>query len=380
MAALLMSGMASAQDFSEILQSIGNNSKQLGSGRKTLAAAHQESRKLDCLGDLEIEYGNLKGTPESGKRHDLSISQSFDFPTVIAIKKKLARYKSESAAYEFWTEQQKVMLMAKQLCIQVVFCNAMMEHLEEDLAETHAMSDAINELYDKGQATIIDRNKAHQAFLMFDAEFREFKTLHAQLLAQLQYMNGGSEVRIDDTSFVHAPIKEPFDDILRGHLSKSGEILSDTAAVMESIYSLKVEKSKYLPQLSVGYMSEKEAVHWQGVTVGMNLPIWGRKKEISKQKLLVEAAEMQLEDTKLRKAMELKNTYDEIIELQETYEALKKHLSECDTDAMLKKMLNNGQITILDYLTERQSIHEMHEKILEVERDLELRKVELEPY
>ena len=91
----------------------------------------------------------------------------------------------------------------------------------------------------------------------------------------------------------------------------------------------------------------------------------------------VEAAEKSLEDTRLNLTTQLRGIYREALHLQDTYLRYKKHLTECDNSELLKKSLDSGQITLLEYLQERQFVHEMHEKILIAERDLALRKAEL---
>ncbi|MDY4844343.1 MAG: TolC family protein, partial [Prevotella sp.] len=142
--------------------------------------------------------------------------------------------------------------------------------------------------------------------------------------------------------------------------------------------SLKVAKGSRIPGLKIGYTGEfTREEKYQGPTIGLSLPLWGSGRKVKVAKLHVEAAEKSLEDTRLNLTTQLRGIYREALHLQDTYLRYKKHLTECDNSELLKKSLDSGQITLLEYLQERQFVHEMHEKILIAERDLALRKAEL---
>lgn len=375
---IAMPSLADAQDFSSILKSIEANSARLESARIKDKAEKLDSKGLYTLEDPEVGFDYLFGAEGIGHRIGFEVSQGFDFPTVISQKRKMAKEMQRVSELKYLSERQQLLLNARKLCIQVVYCNAIMDHLDEDLEETTAMSKAYETLFDKGEATAIDRNKAHQAFLFFKTEYDEFLAMRENLLNELKCLNGGNAVEISDTAFVFSPLSNDFDGWLAQNIGLHPELQLAEGELQAEKQSLKVAKGSRIPGFKIGYTGEfTREEKYQGPTIGLSLPLWGSGRKVKVAKLHVEAAEKSLEDTRLHLTTQLRGVYREALQLQDTYLRYRKHLTECDNSELLKKSLDSGQITLLQYLQERQFVHEMHEKILIAERDLALRKAEL---
>lgn len=375
---IAMPSLADAQDFSSILKSIEANSARLESARIKDKAEKLDSKDLYTLEDPEVGFDYLFGAEGIGHRIGFEVSQGFDFPTVISQKRKMAKEMQRVSELKYLSERQQLLLNARKLCIQVVYCNAIMDHLDEDLEETTAMSKAYETLFDKGEATAIDRNKAHQAFLFFKTEYDEFLAMRENLLNELKCLNGGNAVEISDTAFVFSPLSNDFDGWLAQNIGLHPELQLAEGELNAEKQSLKVAKGSRIPGFKIGYTGEfTREEKYQGPTIGLSLPLWGSGRKVKVAKLHVEAAEKSLEDTRLHLTTQLRGIYREALQLQDTYLRYRKHLTECDNSELLKKSLDSGQITLLQYLQERQFVHEMHEKILIAERDLALRKAEL---
>lgn len=375
---IAMPSLADAQDFSSILKSIEANSARLESARIKGKAEKLDSKDLYTLEDPEVGFDYLFGAEGIGHRIGFEVSQGFDFPTVISQKRKMAKEMQRVSELKYLSERQQLLLNARKLCIQVVYCNAIMDHLDEDLEETTAMSKAYETLFDKGEATAIDRNKAHQAFLFFKTEYDEFLAMRENLLNELKCLNGGNAVEISDTAFVFSPLSNDFDGWLAQNIGLHPELQLAEGELQVEKQSLKVAKGSRIPGFKIGYTGEfTREEKYQGPTIGLSLPLWGSGRKVKVAKLHVEAAEKSLEDTRLHLTTQLRGVYREALQLQDTYLRYRKHLTECDNSELLKKSLDSGQITLLQYLQERQFVHEMHEKILIAERDLALRKAEL---
>ncbi len=375
---IAMPSLADAQDFSSILKSIEANSTRLESARIKDKAEKLDSKDLYTLEDPEVGFDYLFGAEGIGHRIGFEVSQGFDFPTVISQKRKMAKEMQRVSELKYLSERQQLLLSARKLCIQVVYCNAIMDHLDEDLEETTAMSKAYETLFDKGEATAIDRNKAHQAFLFFKTEYDEFLAMRENLLNELKCLNGGNAVEINDTAFIFSPMSNDFDAWLSQNIGLHPELQLAEGELQAEKQSLKVAKGSRIPGFKIGYTGEfTREEKYQGPTIGLSLPLWGSGRKVKVAKLHVEAAEKSLEDTRLHLTTQLRGVYREALQLQDTYLRYRKHLTECDNSELLKKSLDSGQITLLQYLQERQFVHEMHEKILIAERDLALRKAEL---
>lgn len=375
---LLLFEPLQAQDFSSILQSIEANSTRLEAARMETDAQKAEHRMLSTLENPEAGINYLFGKNDIGTRLDLNISQSIDMPNVMVRKRKLVRELQRVCDLQYLTQRQQIILAARKICIEVVFCNAMMEHLNEDLEETRAMKQAYQILFDKGEATIIEHNKAHQSLLFFEAEYRQFLAMKENLLEELECLNGGQPVSIADTAFVHTPLPLDFDTWLEQHLEQHPEMQLCHGELEASQESLRLERNRWAPSLRVGYMAElAREDKYQGPSIGLSLPLWNTSRQVKAARMHLTAAQTAVTDTRLHLTIQLKGIYRDALQLQETYQHYRKHLTGCDNSLLLRKSLENGQITLIDYLNELQNVHEMHERLLETERDLELRRAEM---
>lgn len=379
---LLLSLHIQAQDFTAVLKSIEARSTHLSALRLETASDQAEARLGYLPEGPSMSVGYLFGIGKSDAKVNISVEQPLDLPTTYAAKRRMAREASRVAALRYLDQRRQLLVTAHKLCIEVVYCNAMMEHLNEDLERMRALSDAYNTLYEQGEATSIDHNKAHQAVLLFDAEYREFMTMKENLLAELACLNGGEPVCIVDSAFAPVPPMEgDFDAWLQAHLQSyptlqlaQGEADREKAAVT-------VAKREQLPGLTVGAAAEigrEEKI--VGPTVGLTLPAWGARRRVKVAETRLAARQMEAEDVRLHLITQLQSTHREALELQETNRQLTHHLTHCDNGELLRKSLEAGQITLLTYLQELQFVHEMHEKHLATERDLALRLAELNPF
>lgn len=378
---LLLSLQAYAQDFSAVLHSIEQHSTHL-SARRIEAVADQTEARLGHLPEgPSLSVGYLFGIGQSGSKVDVSLEQALDFPTTYAAKRRMAREASRVATLRYLDERRQLLLTAHKLCIEVVYCNAMMEHLNEDLERMRSMSEAYNTLFEQGEATSIDHNKAHQAVLMFDAEYREFMTMKENLLAELACLNGGEPVCIQDSAFTNPPVEADFDSWMQAHLESYPALQLAIGQAEQEKAALTVAKRQQLPGLTVGAAAEigrEEKV--VGPTVGLTLPAWGARRKVKVAESRLMARKMEVEDVRLHLMTQLQGMHREALELQETNRQLTHHLTHCDNSELLQKSLAAGQITLLTYLQELQFVHEMHEKHLATERDLALRLAELDPH
>lgn len=367
-----------AQDFTAVLESIESHSIRLKSARQEAEAQKEDARADAAWDNPEVGFNYLFGRDGIGNRWDLNVSQNIDFPSVIAQKRRMVRELNRVSDLHYLTERQQVLLAARKLCIEVVYCNAMMDHLNEDLEMTQALVQAYETLFKQGEATIIDHNKAHQTQMFFQAEYREFLSMKENLLDELCYLNGGVNVEIKDSVFESAVLPADFDAWLESQIDLHPALQLAAGEVASNEQSLRLAKHRRMPNLKVGYMGEfAREDKYQGPTVGLSLPLWGSQRQVRSARLHLEAAETSLQDVRMQLMVHLRGVYRDALQLQKTCHEYDTHLHVCDNSELLQKSLRAGQITLLTYLDECQYVHEMHVKYLAAQRDLALRLAEL---
>ena len=367
-----------AHDVGQILRSIEENNIRLKALQQRTEAVKDENKLENQLADPEVGVDYLWGNNGIGNRIDLNVSQSFEFPTVYAQRRKLIRQKNENASLSYLNEKQKILLKARQLCIEIIYCNALSLHVERDLKITQELSSSIQKQYTKGEATSIDYHKAVQSSTVYQGEYNAIATRKKNLLEELQRMNGNIPITLDDTCYVHSLLPKDFETWMSQQCSSHPAIQLASGEVSERERALKVAKSQWLPSISVGYMSEKEKVdHYQGATFSVSLPLWSNHRKVKAAKKQLEATKMMQAETQLEVSGNLRGLYNEALDLQATLAAYIQSFKEGDNTPLLQKALAAKQINLITYLQEIQWGHEMQEKKLQVERDFELKVAEL---
>ena len=133
---------------------------------------------------------------------------------------------------------------------------------------------------------------------------------------------------------------------------------------------LALAQQGWLPKLSLGYMSEKTlGEQYQGVTIGMSLPLWSAGKKVKQAKAEVAAAESihaaAIEGLKSVLSSEYALTKGLIKEASES----KSTLLSTDNRENLQKSCRAGEMSTLEYLISLTAYYDAVEKMLSSERE-----------
>jgi outer membrane protein TolC len=96
--------------------------------------------------------------------------------------------------------------------------------------------------------------------------------------------------------------------------------------------------------------------------LGVSVPLWENKNRVKQAKTAVVAAQARETDSKQQFYNQLQIQYNRALGLKNTAEAYRKSLTMTNSTELLKKALDAGEISLLNYMVER-SRH--HQKIVE---------------
>jgi outer membrane protein TolC len=201
--ALLCSASVFGQSTIEsVLESIEANNTSLDALRKQAEAKKIGSRTGIYLTNPEVEFNYLWGnTAEAGDRKDLNIMQSFDFPTAYYYKSKIADGRASQAELQYAVERKSLLLQARNVCIDLVYRNALGAELDQRLQHAQQIADAYQTKYDKGEANVLEYNKARLNLLNARKESESNAIEREVLLSELVRLNGGKPVTLTDVAF-----------------------------------------------------------------------------------------------------------------------------------------------------------------------------------
>lgn len=354
-----------------VLGEIESNNTTLKALKYSAEAEKIGNRTDIFLDDPNVGFNYLWGNPSSiGNRYDISVSQSFDFATLSGKKSKTAQHKNELVDWQYRAERMNILLEAKTYYIDVVYYNALINEMRRRQTLTASIAAAEKVRLDKGDANIIDYNKVVFEQKTTEARLQGIVIERDGVLAQLVRLNGGKDITVTDTTFDIAELPSDFSEWYTAAAGKS-PIISFVKKNIELRRSeVALAKSMNLPTITAGYMSENVVgERFQGISLGVTVPLWSGKNKVRQANSELQAAESRAADVQIQFQSKLEILYSRARGLRKTAELYRSSLALTNNDKLLKKALEAGEISIIDYITEMEFYYDSLNKTLEAERD-----------
>lgn len=383
-ALVLMCQVAVAQDaFAPILSAIEQNNTTLRALREQMDAEKLGNKTGLTPANPEVEFGYLWGTPAAnGNRKDVSIRQTFDFPTVYQHRGKLADLRNLSVEHQYGTERMQLLLGAKKTCVELVYYNALAQLYEQRLLSAKKIASVYERKHELGEANQIDYNKAMLNFLNMENELVRIHTEQQRLLAELQQMNGGEPVQLDKADFDSSPALPLDFEAWYAEAEDGNPALQYLKSQIEANErQVKLTKASALPKLSVGYMGEfVRGQHFQGVTLGMSIPLWADKGRVRHSQAVKKASESMAEDARVQYYNNLQSLYAQALALRSQITTYSASVQRNDNTDLLLKAYEKGELSLLNYILETEYLLASRDKLLQSQRDLAILLAEFNAY
>lgn len=369
---LLFSVLVDAQDvFSIWNQVIMNN--------LTLQAAQQQCsvQKIDTRVGLmpvnpEVEFAYLWGTPTAvGNRVDISVTQTFEFPTVYVYRHRIADLQAQKAELAYLEQQRELLLQVGKLYYEIVYQNVRIHDMEHCLQILTKIVAAYQQQLEKGTISIFEYNKVKLAELNLQQEKAHAEAEYENMLLELKQLNGGKEIAVVNDHFSEFVLPSDFEEWFQRVTEQHPTLLWLNKEEQFQEQQVKLSKSMWAPQFVAGYMREQiPAETFQGLKVGLSLPLWNNANSVKKAKLQRSATHLMAIDQQQKIYNELKKHYLMIEKLQQQIADYQQLIETVDATELLSKALDTGQISLVDYLFELSMYHESHERLAEIQRDV----------
>lgn len=355
---------------------------QIAQNNTTLKALHRQMQASVLangsnlsLPDPEAEVAYLVGTPKGvPNRTNVSLTQSLDWDVLLGRRSALAKANNQVAYNDYRLAVQQVLAEADEQFTSLVYYNK----LCGELSQRQTLADEIERLYqqkfERGDINQLEVNKVRLNASVSRADWARANNDRQQILANLQRLNGGHAVAFTDTVYPLAgkalPPLVDFQSALAGSLA----VQTAQAAVAQSEAEIKVAKAEGLPALTVGFQGEYiKQNNYSGLSLGFSVPIWGNsRKKIRKAEAELAANRLTVDDVIYQERAQVAKLYASAQQLQQAANALQKDMQLMNNDQLLRRSLELGQISLLDYLLELSFYYTARTSQLEAERDAQL--------
>ena len=363
---------ATAQTSTEtILRQIEANNPQLKAAAAEADAEKTENRSGALLENPEFEFNYLWGADGIGNRRDFRVTQAFDVATLTGMKSKQVSGQNELAALKYKSERLNVLLEAKQACIDLIYYNALKAELDTHLAQAQTLVTSFEKRLKAGGANVLDLNKAKVHLTTVRGQISQVEVERQSLLTTLKSLNGGQDIVLDDCAHsISESLPADFDSWYESASQKNPVLQYVRQEVSVSQKQLSIDKTAWVPELTVGYMSElTTADKFRGVTVGVNIPLWSNANKVKQSRAKIAAAESRKAAAEQQFYFDLLAQYNRAASLKANSELMRASLSETDSRDYLLTAQSRGEISMIEYLVETDQYYEALEQTLSAERD-----------
>lgn len=366
-------------NINSLLTSIEENNTTLQSLRESAEAHKLENKTGIYLENPEVGFDYLWGNPSDiGKRTDFSVMQSFDMATITGMKSKAANKQNVLVDWQYKADRMNILLEAKQYCIDLIYYNALRKELDLRLQHARTITNGYGDRLNSGDVSRLEYNKAQLNLSSVLGEISRIDVERNALLEQLKRLNGGKDIVLDDDRYDEVLLPPLFDDWFERTAAQNPLLAYAKQEVEVSKQQVSLNRMQGLPSLSAGYMSEKVVgEQFQGLSVGISIPLWENKNRVKQAKAAVRAAESRAADSRLQFYNQLQLLYNRTAGLKVATEKYQQSLEMANSTELLKKALDAGEISLLEYMVEMGLYYDTINHVLETERDFQKAFAEL---
>lgn len=362
-----------------VLSQVEENNTTLKALREQAEADKLQNKTDIFLDDPEVGFNYLWGNPSNvGNRTDFSVTQTFDIPTITGMKSRLANGRNNLVEWQYKADRMNILLEAKQYCVELVYYNSLLRELYLRLEHAQTIAKGYKDRMDRGDVSILEYNKVNLNLSTIQGEISRMEVERDALLAQLKRLNGGIDVVFNDADYGSRELPLNFNEWYAQAEDKNPVLAYVRNEIEVSQKQVSLSKAMNLPKFTAGYMSEKVVgQRYQGVSLGISIPLWSNKNQVKQAKAAVAAAQSREADTKQQFYSQLQIQYSKAMGLKTTADKYRRSLANVNNTILLKKALDAGEISLLDYMVEMGLYYDNVNQTLAAERDYQLAFAEL---
>lgn len=365
-----------------LLDEMERNNMQLQVLRDEMEAARLENRTGMNLVNPEVEFHYLWDTHGwKETRKDFSVMQTVDWATLTGQKKRIRRVQDGLLDLQYRQQCVAFRLEATQRLIEWQYLRACAEEQKTRVQHASRLAELYAAALDKGGTTALEVNKARLEHEMAQTAWRRTEADMRQTETVLQWLNGGKPLSL--ASVVYA-VEDLPDDFAQWYAQaeQTNPMLRYVKGQLElEQRQVRKTRSENWPSFSVGYMTERGPVEgFQGLTLGLSVPLWENKNKVKQRKAAVKVAESREADAHLQFYSQVNMLYDRARELARVVADYRNAVGRDNSVSLLDKALSAGQLTVTDYYRDLSLYYDVTDRLLEAERDYRLAVAELQSW
>ncbi|OFX84259.1 MAG: hypothetical protein A2W99_00610 [Bacteroidetes bacterium GWF2_33_16] len=367
-----------SQSFDEILKTIESNNQDIQAAQKLLESKIYEYKNMILPEGPEFSYGYFPDNSSNiGSKETFEISQSFQMPCFYRNQSSLSKLLTEQERISYQHFRQTVLAEAKKLLIESIYLTKMSYLLQTRLADAESLLQAYTKRLETGDVNLLEVNKSKLYLLHIQNQVKTVQTELNSIQKQLIYYNGGQELNFDLAEYPQI-LEINADEITIEKQNNDPELLYASKQIESSAKMVKVTRNLQLPKFSMGYAGETVADEkFRGVVIGLSVPLWSGNSAVKKAKFESQYLELSSLSMQTKIETETKAQIDKIQSLKKNLDNYSQTLSSVNNIELLKKSLELGEISSIEYFTEISYFYQIYDDYLISEKEYQLAVCEM---
>lgn len=365
----------------DILRAVEQHSPALQSAQATAQANRLEARTGNTLPDPELGYTHQWGSSGATGQDEFTASQGFDFPTAYLQRGKAARAKTDAADAAYRELRMNILLQARMAVQEIAYLKKRIATDSLRLADALFAESIAKKQAETGDITSIEENRIEFQTLSARNNLVRTRISLETALANLSAMMGASLTENTEIVPMPLPALPPLDEALNKAYAADPGLTGAKATEKASLMERKLATSLALPKFSAGYKySASDGLKFNGVTVGMSLPIFESRNTVKLARARLAEAEAISHVLQTTLTTEVNTKYGQAKRLEAMYGFYRETGDGAAKSALLKKALDAGSMTILEYFTQLDPVYRNMDELNELSYNYNTLVIELGKY
>lgn len=365
----------------EVLQAVENNNLSLKAQNQYIESQRIGYKTEMNLANPEVEY-EKNFSDVDGNPYEILISQSFDFPTVYLQKNKIKKAKTANLKNLMQQSRQDILLAAKKAYLNLIYQNKLKEQLTIRYENAQKLVEFFQKKLKQGDANILEMNKVKIVLLNIKNQLQLCNTQLANLNEELKQLNGAQAISITSSLYPEFSLEEDYSKLEMDVLNNTPGLNKLKTDMDIASKQTTLAKNQVLPKLNLGYryLNSDIAKSFNGINVGISIPLWESHNKVKYAKLNQLSQESQFLSQEKIILSEIQKNYQNYTGLKASLSEYKLILDGSNMNELLKKALDFGQISSIEYFMESIYFYESYDTYLQVEKEYHLAVAELLKY
>ena len=365
----------------DLLQAVERHSPGLQSAAATARSNQIEARTGNTLPNPELEYIHSWGSSGAVGEDEFTATQGFDFPTAYVQRTRAARAREDAAQASYRQVRMETLLQARLAVQEILYLQKRIEVDSLRLADAEFARQIARVRAQAGDITSIEENRIEFQSLSARNNLTRTRMALETALTSLSSLSGlslGADVQIDPMPL---PALAPLAQVLEQAYAADPALSAARASGQAAQADRRLAVSLALPKFSAGYKySSSDGAKFHGVIAGMSIPLFESRNTVR----LARARQAEVEATTLaletNLTADLTAKYSQACRLEAMSRTYQSGGDGAGKSALLRKALQEGSLTILEYFTELDPVYRHMDEINELLYNYRSLLIELNKY